>query len=138
MLVINVEGTRIVNTTPHSITFGIEKEGGAIGEVIPVEVPPCGILINAKAVEKTVKTEGGVEYVSTVFEGTPEGEKLITEIEEFLSDPDEESEAVIVGSIIAAQAYPGRVVGMVPLPGYERVAPQEKRMDPHKFTIFTK
>lgn len=44
----------------------------------------------------------------------------------------------IVGSIIAAQAYPGEVVAMTPAPGYERVAPAEKRMNPHKFTIFVK
>jgi len=41
-----------------------------------------------------------------------------------------------VGSIIAAQAYPGQVVAMTPTPGYERVPPAEKRMNPDKFNIF--
>jgi hypothetical protein len=45
---------------------------------------------------------------------------------------------VIIGSIIAAQAYPGDVVGMIPVPGYERVAPNEKRVLPDKFTVFPK
>ena len=43
---------------------------------------------------------------------------------------------MVVGSIIAAQAYPGLVVAMVPAPGYERRPPAEKRMRPDKFTIY--
>jgi hypothetical protein len=43
---------------------------------------------------------------------------------------------VVVGSIIAAQAYPGLVVAMTPAPGYERKPPTEKRMRPDKFTVF--
>lgn len=42
----------------------------------------------------------------------------------------------VVGSIIAAQAYPGRVVAMTPVPGFERVSPAEKRMRCDKFTTF--
>ena len=42
------------------------------------------------------------------------------------------------GLIIAAQAYPGRVLGMCPAPGYERVAPAEKRMTAQKFTVYVK
>lgn len=122
-----VDGVEIVNTTPHEITFGVIKEGG---EVEPINVPPCGILINAKTTSNTVKIEGGVEYVKTVFEGNAEGEALINEIKTV------HPHTVIVGSIIAAQAYPGKVFGMCPLPGFERVAPAEKRMDPHKFTTF--
>lgn len=125
---VTVDGIDIINTTPHSITFGVKKGD----DIEAVEVPPCGTLINAKAISKTVKIEKEVEFVTTVFEGTPEGETLINKIKE------EYPEGVVVGSIIAAQAYPEQVVGMVPLPGFERVAPPEKRMDPHKFTIFTK
>lgn len=41
-----------------------------------------------------------------------------------------------VGSIIAAQAYPGQVVAMTPAPGFERVPPAEKLMSCEKFTTF--
>ena len=44
--------------------------------------------------------------------------------------------AFIIGSIIAAQAFPGRVLAMVPAPGFERVPPAEKRMRADKFSIF--
>lgn len=43
---------------------------------------------------------------------------------------------IIIGSIIAAQAYPGKVCAMIPAPGHERVPPAEKRMRTDKFTIF--
>ena len=66
----------------------------------------------------------------TKFTGNDEGRAIIAAMK--AANPD----AVIVGSIIAAQAYPGEVVAMTPLPGYERVAPAEKRMNPHKFTTF--
>lgn len=42
----------------------------------------------------------------------------------------------IIGSIIAAKAFPGVVFGMTPAKGFERVAPAEKRMNPSKFTTF--
>lgn len=116
-----VDGVVIVNTTPHPISFGVGDE------IVSV---PTSVLVNAKATETLARTEDGVEFVKTVFEGTPEGEEVISKILQ------EYPGAVIVGSIIAAQAYPGKVFGMTPLPGYERVAPAEKRMNPHKFTTF--
>ena len=118
---VNVDGVVIVNTTPHPLSFGVGDE------VVSV---PTSTLVNAKATETLARTEDGVEFVKTVFEGTPEGEEVISKILQ------ECPGAVIVGSIIAAQAYPGKVFGMTPLPGYERVAPAEKRMNPHKFTTF--
>ena len=118
---VTVDGVEVVNTTPHPLSFGVGDE------IISV---PTSVLVNAKATETLARTKGGVEYVKTVFEGTPEGEEVIEEILQEYPD------AVIVGSIIAAQAYPGKVFGMTPLPGYERVAPAEKRMNPHKFTTF--
>ena len=117
----NVDGVMVFNTTPHPITFGV-GEG-------TVEVP-TSVLVNATASEEVVASEGGVEFVRTKFTGNEEGHALIAAMKE--SCP----KAVIVGSIIAAQAYPGEVVAMTPLPGYERVAPSEKRMNPHKFTTF--
>lgn len=118
---VTVDGVEVVNTTPHPITFGVGEETISV---------PTSVLINAKATETLARTDAGVDYVKTVFEGTSEGEEVIEKILQ------ECPGAVIVGSIIAAQAYPGKVFGMTPLPGYERVAPAEKRMNPHKFTTF--
>jgi hypothetical protein len=44
--------------------------------------------------------------------------------------------AVVLGSIIAAQAFPGRVLALTPAPGFERVPPSEKKMRADKFTTF--
>lgn len=118
---VTIDGVEVVNTTPHPITFGVGEETISV---------PTSVLINAKATETLARTETGVDYVKTVFEGTSEGEEVIEKILQ------EYPGAVIVGSIVAAQAYPGKVFGMTPLPGYERVAPAEKRMNPHKFTTF--
>lgn len=124
IIVTVVDGVKIVNTTPHDITFGVPGTDEAVSV-------PSSSLVNAKAVETLVETRNGVDFVKTVFTKTPEGEEVIKAVKA------EEPDAVIVGSIVAAQAFPGEVVGMTPMPGFERVAPAEKRMNPHKFTIFS-
>lgn len=114
-------GVRVINTTPHPITF---LDGDRI-----VEVPPSGVLINARPVEEVVR-EGAPTLVRTAFVGDPESEEALSRIEK------EYPGVLVVGSIIAAQAYPGRVVAMIPAPGFERVPPDEKRMRTDKFTTF--
>lgn len=114
----------IINTTPHAVRFQ-----SAAGEVY--EVPPCGVLINARAVEEAAGVHiSGAELVRTRFEAEPASEEALARLEE------QNPGAVIVGSIIAAQAFPGRVLAMVPAPGFERVPPAEKRMRDDKFTTF--
>jgi hypothetical protein len=116
--------TKIINTTPHNITF-LCADGGVM------EVPPCGTLISARAVEEVVGSHPtGAVIVTTRFEPTEAALADLSRLEA------ENPGAVIVGSIIAAQAFPGRVFGMTPALGFERVPPAEKRMDPNKFTTF--
>lgn len=116
--------TKIINTTVHPIRFQ-----NASGDVF--EVQPCGIVINARAVEEVVGTHpSGAVLVKTRFEATAEAEEALTKLEQ------EHPGAVMVGSIIAAQAFPGRVFAMVPVPGFERVPPAEKRMMDDKFITF--
>ena len=87
----------------------------------------------AKAEEKAVNNL----FVTTVFVGTPEGKEIIRDIEGTYRETGCADRLVIVGSIIASQAYPGKVVGLCPVPGFERVTPSEKRMRCDKFTVFT-
>ena len=124
--------TLVVNTTPHPLTF-IDHEGAV------VEVPNApDFLLNARAEE--VQVEPGL--VTTKFVNSDAGLAVLVKIEEEVQNlqglEKEPFEVRIVGSIIAAQAYPGRVVAMTPAPGYERVAPAEKRMSTEKFTVFLK
>lgn len=120
-------GVVVVNTTPHVIT--IQDMNGNLLEV------PTSELLNAKPTEVPYGDSG--LFVTTEFVGSPEGEQLIADIRnEFVETQDQNDTLVIIGSIIAAQAYPGQVSGMVPVPGYERVAPDQKRMRCDKFTMY--
>jgi len=135
----------IINVTPHVIRF--QNAGNVV-----YEVEPCGVLVNARPIEEGAglrlfcgyqpsecQTEHyghcencgyAVELVRTRFVATPEEEEKLAVLEA------ENSGAIIVGSIIAAQAFPGRVLAMVPAPGFERVPPDQKKMRDDKFTTF--
>jgi hypothetical protein len=115
-------GVTIFNSTPHPLTFWSPDWPE------PVTVEPDEV-INARPVEQVVERRNGVTLVRTAFEANEAGEAVIERALAAGAD-------VIVGSLIAAQAYPGRVVAMTPVPGYERVPTNEKRMNPDKFTVF--
>lgn len=122
-------GVVVVNTTPHSIRF--QDENGFLVDLLSTE----GYIINASVEEEPVSPL----LVRTTYKGNEEGWNIIKEIEAFFENHFGTSRGytlAIVGSVIAAQAYPGRVVSMCPVPGYERVAPSEKRMRSDKFVTF--
>ena len=114
----------IINTTPHSVT--IQDTDGT-----PITVPNS-VILNAKAEERQVSDL----FVKTVFVPTEEVKAIISEIKKAFKSQIGTGTLVIVGSMIAAQAYPEDVVAMTPVPGYERVKPAEKRMRCDKFTTF--
>ena len=116
------KGVKILNATRHPICF-LDDEWDAPLGVVTDEV------ITATVSEETVAMRDGLTFVRTRFTGTNEGSRVAQEAYENGAD-------VVVGSIIAAQAYPSLVFGMTPAPGYERVPPREKRMKPDKFTTF--
>ena len=120
-------GTVVVNTTPHRITMQ-DVDGSLVSISSDAEY-----LVNAKAVE----TEVDSDIVATEFVGCEEGETRLAAIEAWAKENGVER-LRIVGSMLAAQAYPERVVGMCPVQGFERVAPAEKRMRCDKFTTFQK
>lgn len=124
-------GLKIANVTPHAISFWTP------GWSEPIEVPPSGKVVNAKPNEiqvgevcdgscgmprgKALETcgcgqPGAAALVNTEFVPQSDAEEILAHCESI--------GAVPVGSIIAAQAYPGRVVAMTPAKGYERaIAP---------------
>lgn len=111
----------IINTTPHPITFR-NADGTEF------TVPPCGFLLNARAVETPAGERNGVQLVKTQFVGTPDGQAWLNA---------QSADVLIIGSIIAAQAFPGQVLALTPAPGFERVPVAEKRCNPDKFTVFS-
>ena len=123
-------GVKVFNGTPHVIRF-YHPEWSE-----PVEMEPDEV-ISATIEEEPVIPDlayghlaGAVEFVHTSYVGNDEARAIVAKA---MRDAD-----VVVGSIIAAQAYPGDVVAMVPAEGYERVPPAEKRMRTDKFTIFSR
>lgn len=117
-------GTGVLNCTPHELVF-LGAEGAE------VRVEKCGATLPATPKEAPVSTQDGATLVATVFEASEQGLAELTEIEAAVPKG-----TLIVGSIISAQAYPGRVVSPISAKGFERVPPLEKKMDPNKFTTF--
>lgn len=118
-------GVIVVNTTPHPLSF-LSPEGEKI--VVPTSVPDNEttgeLVINASPKEISVAPH----IVDTAFESNVQGENIIQQIKDVLG-----GDVMIVGSMIAANAYPD-VVGMCPAPGFERVPPANKLMSCEKFT----
>ena len=115
---------KILNVTPHALNF--RNDDGT--EFV---VDPSGVVINATPIDEPAGSHpSGVELVRVKFAPNDDAIAAIAKLEE------ENPGAVIVGSMIAAQAFPGRVVGMVAAIGFERKPPAEKRMNPLKFTTF--
>lgn len=120
-------GLKVFNATPHVIRFWREDWDE------PVEVPSDAI-ITAAVEEEHIKTLHGaydtLELVRPIFIGTVKGREIAEQAQVNGAD-------VVIGSMSAAQAYPGLVLAMVAAPGYERKPPAEKRMLPDKFTTFS-
>lgn len=122
-IVVFSNGVSVLNVTPYEIRFldGVEV----------VTALPCGALVGAKAVETEAGEIAGATLVRIVFEQTVEG---LAELEEIEAAGVEN--LLVVGSIISAQAYKARVVGVTLAPGFERVPRTQKRMSTTKFTTF--
>ena len=120
-------GIRVLVTTPHPVNFFWLEDPN--GEQLFV-AEGSGWLVNAKPMEKEVGKCGNATLLRTVFVGDAETEEVLRRLKTL------ESDLVIVGSIIAAQAYPGLVYGLVPAPGFERVEPSKKRMSMERFNTF--
>lgn len=125
MLMFEYQGRVYINTTPHNVNLIDPATGQEFA------VPPCGVLINARPVEEPAGIHpSGVELVRTSFVADASSEAKLKEMETAYPG------AVIIGSVIAAQAFPGRVLGMIPAPGFERVPPDQKKMRADKFTSY--
>jgi hypothetical protein len=94
-------GVVVWNATPHEMHF-------YCGDGVVVSAP-SDTIINATPVTRRVEEHPTYHIVELHFQPLPLGEQIIREIRE------ETPDALIVGSIIAAQAYPGEVVASVPL-----------------------
>lgn len=85
-------GVQVINCTPHILRF----EDGSV-------VEPSGFLLQAKMEEEVIEEKDGYQVVAVKVVPTPEGLRELEELEKAYP------EAIILGSAISAQAYPGRV-----------------------------
>lgn len=114
-------GVKVFNSCNHAVTF---QDGDK-----PVSVPQ-GYLINADFKETPHSEKGAATIVR--FKPVPREDN-----EQFLKwFYEQHPDVLVVGSQIAANAYPGYVYVMTPEPGYERVRDGQKRKSIHKFTTF--
>ena len=118
-----IDNKKFVNTTPHSIT--LQSSDGTL-----YNVPPCGEVVNARLEEVDNGIHpSGVSLVKTVPKGDKEGLRIIEEIYDSVG-----KDCIVIGSMLAVQAYPNLIFGMVPVQGFERVPPDQKRMRTDKFS----
>jgi hypothetical protein len=96
-------GCRFVNVTPHNLD--LVWEDGTL-----ITVPPSGTVLRAKAEEDVVGRYGCAEIVRMRFVPLSEAEtEKLSRLE--LDNPG----ALVIGSVIAAQAWPGRIVARLPI-----------------------
>lgn len=123
---INYKGVELINCTPHPVVFRT-----ADGKEFTV--PPAGCKLNASAKEQKLKEINGIEIVETVFTPSEEGLKELEEIRKEMQG----KRYLILSSAISLNAYRNydeNVVMMTPAKGFERVPPEQKRMNPDKFS----
>lgn len=120
-----VAGVQVVNTTPHAITMTTADQS------ITASIPPCGALINATAVAQPVPSGiAGIKFQKTFFKADT------TTTDTLMAFHAKYPDVVVIGSLIAAQAYPGLVAAMVAHPDFMRVPPADKKMLVDTYTIY--
>lgn len=125
LIAAEIDGVLMINVCPHECTF--QTEAGDL-----VNLPKSGVVIAASLDETPFSgSPQGVEVVTMVANPTDEGIKSIEAIYDTFGP-----HVYPIGSVLAAQAYPELVFGMIAAKGFERAAPTEKRMQTKKFTVF--
>ena len=118
-------GVKFINLTPHPITFSRASDGAVY------EIPASGQVLHAEFRNEPAGTHAsGVALVTPRLVPAPGSLELLARIEA------ENPGGVIVGSLIAAQTFPGRVVALISAAGFERLPAAQKRMRDDLFTIF--
>lgn len=122
-------GIQIFNATPHDLIFSDYS-----WEERDIIVPSEGFPINAFAHNVEVGTVGPATLVTLNFTSREDGLEIIKLVREKYPN------ALIVGSVIAAQAYPEEVVAPIPRYRGDRGGKRSMQplMKPDRFTIFLK
>lgn len=118
-------GELVINATPHNLVFEGE-----------ISVAPCGYSLLAKSEYTVLATnENGVEEVVTSYIPSDEGLTELNFIE--LLNREYTKPIRVIGSILSANAYKGRVSAPIIVEGLERADNTLKRCYMNKFVCFT-
>lgn len=125
-------GVTIYNVTPHDLMlwYDFGDEGGGL-----FTVPSDGV-VNVQSRRQTVHHGKGYKLSRVTFVPTEAGDKLIEEIRKRISKGKEN--ALIVGSVLAAQAYPEHIVSTIPVKGREirKLSGQPRLVMAQRFNTF--
>lgn len=113
---------KVINATGHSITFDGDGEVAVL--------PSTKYIISCRSVEEEVDRKNGIALIRRRFEPKEESTKIIQAIEELHPGK------LIIGSVLAAQAYPGKVFALVPAFGFENKPPNKRRAVPDQLITF--
>lgn len=116
-------GVVLINATPHPITFRLD--GGEEHILLP-----SGATLPATPEEEIALVRQGVTLVRTVFRPSDQGWKELAAI--LRQYPN----ALVVASIISAQAYGYPVVGLIATPDTARKPVEDRRYRADRFTVF--
>ena len=127
-----MDGGMLVNTTSLELTLqSLAGELVTVPSSVPEGEKTGFAVVNAKSNEVQVAED----LVTTTFTATPEGLDLLEAIGQWATTEHPNETLRVIGSMIAVNAYPGRIVGMCPVPGYERAPQGQKRMRTDEFTV---
>lgn len=122
-----IGGKTLINVTPYDTDFML----GANTKSQRIEsLPPSGTKVSVLRQEPVDHEKDGTQFCKLQYVGTRGGDATIAEIKKQYPN------AIIVGSLMAAQAYPGDVVALCPAEGYERVTASEKVYRLDKFIVY--
>ena len=117
--------TKIINVTNHPITFYWPETGERH------QVQPHGKSLRATLVRSVDSVHrSGAEIYTFDYLPNQEGRSLVDALIE------ENPDAVLVGSVVAAQAYLGDVYGIIPVNGSENLPPAERVFYGDRFSTF--
>lgn len=120
-------GVTIMNVTPHDLIFQDDNWDDVV-------VAPSEFVISADTYDRVVKFHGEAKIVHLEFRARKENVRWIEDMKRRYPN------ILLVGSVVAAQAYPEDIVAPVPRFRGERGGKRVARplMNPNRFSVHPK
>ncbi len=113
----------LINATPHDLVM--TNEDGT-----EFTLPPSGYTLKAETSSVLLREQNGIQFFATSFS------QDANTVRDLITIRNQYPDAIIIGSIVAAQAYPENVVALITTPETCRAEPSKKRYYAYRFTIY--